>query len=62
MKPQSKSKTFPKGTDFQEVADFITKQIETSESELGSHVYEDNCKLKAMYLITIVKHPEKEEK
>jgi hypothetical protein len=61
MKPQSKSKTFPKGTDFGEVADFITKQIDTTEFDLGSLDREDDCELKAKYLITIVRYPEKSE-
>lgn len=61
MKATSKSKTFSKGTDFQEVADFITDQIETTDFDLYN-LEGDDCQLTSKYLITVVKYtPDKEE-
>lgn len=57
---KSKSKTFPKGTDFQEVADFITKEIDTTPFDLGNLDNEDDCQTTAKYIITITKLPERE--
>lgn len=65
MKTQSKSKTFNKGTDFQEVADFfiVGKNIETEEvQQEGTESYADgltpfdvHCELKHKYIVTITK-------
>lgn len=61
MKPQSKSKTFPKGTDFQELADFFTKEIHTTNFDMGDLDREGDCSTLEKYLITIIRYPEKEE-
>lgn len=58
---KSKSKTFPKGTNFQEVADFITKEIDTTTFNLGTLDIEDDCTTQSKYLITITKIEEKKK-
>jgi hypothetical protein len=64
MKTKSKSKTFNKGDDFQDVADFfIGKNIETEDVQPeGTESYADGltpfdvrCELKHKYIITITK-------
>ena len=54
---KSKSKTFPKGTDFTEVADFISEQVDCIVMPAEDHSYSG---VTAKYLITITKYPEKE--
>lgn len=54
---KSKSKTFPKGTDFQEIADFISKQVDTTPLDLGNLDNEMDCQTTSKYLITITKYP-----
>lgn len=58
-KPQSKSKTFPKGTDISEIADFITDQVHTRIIDGKQFAYDA---IKEKVLITIVTIPEKEVK
>jgi hypothetical protein len=53
-KPQSKSKTFPKGTDYLEIEKFIDSQVS---------VEDEGCSITASkVLITIVRYQEKEVK
>jgi hypothetical protein len=65
MKPQSKSKTFPKGTDFGEIADWFYAQIETDDREVIYAGAEPSMDLitetKSKVLITVTCYPEKSE-
>lgn len=62
MKRVTKSKTFQKGDDFQDVCDWIImgNRIETidpqTETQTSEHApYDEQCVLKHKYLITITK-------
>jgi hypothetical protein len=67
MKPQSKSKTFPKGTAFVDILNWVDEEITCEIKEVpycGSEPSVDHVDATTgKYLITIVKYnPEKEEK
>lgn len=60
MKPQSKSKTFPKGTTIAEIHDWMVFQFDTHEQGVNGKYH---SAIASKYLITVVKYnPEKEEK
>lgn len=63
---KSKSKTFPKGTDMGEVADWFYEQVNTTDEEVVYPGAEPSMTFEtrtdAKYLITITKLPEKGEK
>ena len=65
MKPQSKSKTFPKGTDMGGVLEWFYSQVETYDHEVIYPGAEPTMDLvietKAKYIITITKVFDKEE-
>lgn len=64
-KPQSKSKTFPKGMEMGDVVDWFYSQIETGDHEVIYPGAEPTMDLiietKSKYIITITKFPDKEE-
>lgn len=57
--PESKSKTFPKGTDISEIGDFITEEVDTYLVD-GRHYAFDA--IEEEVIVTVVKYnPEKDE-
>lgn len=58
MKPQSKSKTFPKGTDTDGLQKWVKDQLNTRLVDGENFAYD---KLREKYLITIIRYPESEE-
>lgn len=57
---KSKSKTFPKNTDYSDVLNWIDQQVECSNEKNAPFLAEMELPITYKYLITITKLPERE--
>lgn len=56
---KSKSKTFPKHTDYRDILKWIDQQVECSNEKNAPFLAEMELPIAYKYLITITKYPEK---